>query len=164
MRYFISPFLVCMLLVFSCASDRALSLEDYSPRLQQIIKDNTGIVRGIDFTMNDTQIREKETASFVKEESDGLLFDLDLNETEFVDISYAFGADKVLSKIEMNAYLKDVNTATSLHEELKSFFNKSYQKQEKSWTGKQQGISYKVSTQLLENPKDPGVVVSWTKE
>lgn len=137
---------------------------DYGQALQTIVaKDSKGVIRGVDFTMNKQAVKTKEKkANFVNEQQDGsLLYDIDLNENEFVDLNYIFNENQELTSIKTDIYSKSNAAARQMYQTFEKHFNDTYETVNKTtWKGK--GLT--AHLRLLSSSKDNGVIVEWRKK
>jgi len=169
--YFNWGIFIVLFLVISCtseptASDTQPDVSAYSTTLQQIFNDGKGVFRGINFDVNMNELREVEKAEFMKVTANKLLYHIELNQHDFIDIAYEFGsADKQLQSIVTDVFVEKADVAADLYEELKKYFNERYTPHPAFWKGKDlvNNLPYKVELVLLNNPKDYGVVMAWTK-
>lgn len=137
-----------------------LSLKNYTPIFQSILKNEDGMARGVTIGDKFDAIQETTLPSETQPDNGRSYTEyFDNTDLNFADILYTKDSDNKVSEISIDVYIEKQVTVDSLISEFKSYFEKKYGKgveQEKATTwdlseGKNTLILQNVSTQ-----KDPG--------
>lgn len=120
--------------------------------LSSLFTPDAGVLRGIDFSSTKTSIQSKETVSAVNDtrNRNNLKYSVDLNETDFADITYYFGGE-TLQKIQVDVFTEETSAADQLFNEITNFFNKKYKVRKSIWEGSENGKSYTIYAKQLKS-------------
>ncbi|MBR9922592.1 MAG: hypothetical protein GYB31_17295 [Bacteroidetes bacterium] len=130
--------------------------------LTGVFNSNTGVLRGIDFSMDKTAVSGAESADQVESNDNSMMYSVDINDSEFVDLIYTFSGDQ-LSQIEMDVYASDVAAADTYYQDLVSYFNNKYLPRESLWDGAVNDVPFTTFVQKVEDPENPGVIVFYER-
>lgn len=102
------------------------SLDEYSEKLQLLIKSDTGVLRGVRFNEPLSEVlRIEETKVFEKKDS-VLTLELDLDSTEVADVTYGLDSLEKVQDIRIELYLKDDRSLNTLATEFVDYFSSKY--------------------------------------
>lgn len=100
-----------------------------SENVKKIVKNDTGVFRGVDFYTAMSEVKKLEdTTQIVEidEEEDYINYTLSLNPAESVDILYYFNNEQEVIKIEANVYPENLNSQKTLFDDFSNYFSNKY--------------------------------------
>ncbi len=143
------------------APDNNPSVEAETPPPAPEKKMTQDAFRDIDFGMSVNEVKSKEGDQPSEEEEGFLLYSHDLNDTEFMDVSYTF-AEGALSQISAEIFADNPESAKSHFQKFSSRFNNECVQHGNIWDCETTTGQFSVFAKLLDE-KSPGVSVTWEK-
>ena len=173
MRNLSSILILASLLAFTaCQSGNQTDAEEAPPlpnnqvdipaSWSALFNPNSGVFRGVDFTMTQEQVATAESAEKVSEAAGSATYTLDLNENEFADIHYSF-ADGNLQKMQVDVFSSDAASAEAAGEELTNLFNAKYQSRSNLWDGSEKGVNFTAFVKVFDSEENPGMTIVWER-
>lgn len=170
-KYSFTTIAFLSLLLWSCQSgsnsNAAADGESYTPpnntvevpaSLAFLFAPNEGVLRGHDFSSTKEQIKGSESAELLEDNDNSIMYSLDLNTTDFADITYEFGGTD-LDKIIVDIYTENLEAASQYEKMLEDFFNQKYQEQADLWDGSEDGLLFTANVVNLNEEESPGLVI-----
>lgn len=122
-------FLFLILVVFSCSD--AVKVEENKPRifpdydvaLDEIIRSNVGVIRGVDLNSKASIITQSETKLPTEVGSDFLYFEYQVDTNTNYSVSYNLKNDS-LDEVEVQINCKDLELCSKLFSQIKTFYEK----------------------------------------
>jgi hypothetical protein len=122
-------FLLLILVVFSCSD--AVKVEENKPRifpdydvtLDEIIRSNVGVIRGVDLNSKASIITKSETKLPTEVAPDFLYFEYQVDTNTNYSVSYSLKNDS-LDEVEVQINCKDLELCSRLFAQLKTFYEK----------------------------------------
>jgi hypothetical protein len=124
-------FLFLILVVFSCSD--AVKVEENKPRifpdydvaLDEIIRSNVGVIRGVDLNSKASIITQSETKLPTEVGSDFLYFEYQVDTNTNYSVSYNLKNDS-LDEVEVQINCKDLELCSKLFSQLKTFYERKW--------------------------------------
>lgn len=141
--------------------------ESYSPIFQVIVKEESGMARGV--SLGDSLERIKETTLLSESQPEnGKSYTeyFDNTDLNFADILYTKGDHGKVAAIIIDIYIEKQSTVGGLLNEFKSYFNKKYGIGTESEKMTKWELPDKENTLVLQNvstQKDPGLKIIFAK-
>ncbi|WP_028981371.1 hypothetical protein [Sporocytophaga myxococcoides] len=133
--------LVIAVCLFSCSEDKTQTEEQVTEQPQQtdtlvsgidtlrtemvkILKADSGVFRGVTFGMTKDEVSDLE-ADTKRDSTEQTYLDylFEVNELEEAEVSYFYGKDLKINKIQLNVYPEDEPSQKRYFDELKAFFS-----------------------------------------
>jgi len=159
--------LLTIILFIQCQTESDIpDIAQFSTIAQTIIQPNKGVLRGIDFGMDKTAIKNTEKANLDREWPNIIRYDIDIDiqKQKFVDITYKFNNQEQLTVIQVDSYVENIAEAKELYQELKTYFCKRYGHHESFWEIKDKHHKVDISLTLYDDTEDPGVLIVWERD
>jgi hypothetical protein len=123
---------------------------------------NTGVFRGIDFTMDKGRVKALESGRPLDETNTELKYTININldPEDFVDYAYEFD-EKGLARIVVDIYSSNEAQAQATYEEVTTMFDRKYKKRAELWDGAEKGVPFSAFVSITE--EDPGVTIIWER-
>jgi hypothetical protein len=99
------------------------SIDDYSNKLQLLVKSDTGVIRGVNFNTPLSEVLKIEETNLFEKKDSTLSLEVDLDSTEMADVVYQFDANEKVKDIHIELYLKDDQSLNSLSSEFVDYFS-----------------------------------------
>ena len=158
--------LLTIILFIQCQTESDIpDIAQFSTIAQTIIQPNKGVLRGVDFSMDKTDIKNTEKANLDREWPNIIRYDIDIdiNKQKFVDITYKFNNQEQLTVIQVDSYVESVVEAKELYQELQTYFAKRYGHHENFWEIKDNNHLVDISLTFYDDTEDPGVLIVWER-
>lgn len=149
------------IIIFSCnkraVNEKSAQDQESEIKIVQVpnslskIFNNKEVFRGTNFYHSSADVKnfEKEF-NLVKSNDSNLIYSLDLNENDFVDITYYFKNDTI-SKIQLDIFASDKEKARTYYQDLSSYFDLKYTKRKKIWESENNEKPFTIFAELLES-------------
>jgi hypothetical protein len=149
--------------VLSPPSAKNASTSNVQKLLHTIMGTGEGILRGIDFGDDISDVKKKEKAELFEEEESHIGYSFDSDNLETIDILYQKDKQNRVSGIELDIYMNTEVSNDSLKNELTKQFTSLYGKplanaETPTWEIKSKG---KVSIKVVKNKLDRGLEVKF---
>jgi hypothetical protein len=118
-----------ILALFSCSdvvkveSNKPRIFPDYDVALDEIIRSNIGVIRGVDLNSKASIITQSETKSPTEVASDFLYFEYEVDNNTNYSVSYSLKNDS-LDEVEVQINCKDLELCSKLFTQLKTFYER----------------------------------------
>ncbi len=139
-----------------------VNLAEHTLVVQEIIKNEKGVLMGVDFGENIHTVHQRLGMATIEKGEQYYKYEVPMSlelDPTFADVSYHFDNQENINKVELDVYTGDDATAGNLQKEFIKYLNAKYgaTNQANSW---QNG---KVILQETDLQDDPGFVVIWNK-
>jgi hypothetical protein len=98
------------------------ALAHYGTRLQQIVKSDDGILRGIDFGDDVDKVKSIENAEPLEDSTDHVGYTVQLGDYEDLDVRYHLNKDQRVWGFTLDIYLNEKSSVDSLFNDFKTYF------------------------------------------
>ena len=100
---------------------------EFSDKLKSLVKSDSGIVRGFNFSTGLDEILSAEDSSTVVEESNGIItYSIHLDSLEEAEVLYYTNGSKTLDKVEVNIYPNSTDSRAELVKEFYQYYSGKY--------------------------------------
>ena len=102
--------------------EKILSFEDFGKEVQQIVKSQDGVFRGIEFGYSPSEVRGTETAYHLETGENYITYGMDFNLDENADFEYFFDKDSTLNKIESVIYFSTDTASARVFDDFVKYY------------------------------------------
>ena len=138
--------------------EEQVSLENYSVKIQSLVKSDSGVFRNIKFGTPIDFVRGIEDSTDLLENGENYInYTLHIDSLEDADVLYYFNPDNEVNKIEVDIYPDGEESRAQLYKEFTSYFNNKYGEpsseieEVKIWTVSDNNL--KIEMRMLGNAK-----------
>ncbi len=129
------------------AQDDQAMLSNHDEKIQKIFKTDEGVFRGVDFTTNKETIKSSENMTLLLEKGDALMYQMQVDEHEDVDIIYYIDEDsQILEGVSIAIMVKNHDEEDNIMHDLEGYFTAKYGEytvtganQDKVWYAEEEG-------------------------
>jgi hypothetical protein len=138
------------------------SIDEYSNKLQLLVKSDTGVIRGVNFNTPLSEVLKIEDTNVFEKKEDSLSLEVDLDSTEIADVVYKLDENERVKDIRIELYLKDDQSLNSLATEFVDYYSAKYgpaqEKDTKHYVWPLPG-NRSLSLQFIKEGIDRGIVL-----
>jgi hypothetical protein len=102
------------------------ALAHYGTRLQQIVKSDEGVLRGINFGDDKEKVKSIENATAVEDTTDHIGYRVELGDYEDLDVRYHLNKNQQVWGFTLDIYLNQQSSVDSLFNDFKDYFTEQF--------------------------------------